>query len=210
MEKGHLICLSFVGVLRQPLNVIPNMDSKFCRDLFGMPYETFNGLTPEGYVIAINNKPFPMVVISPTKIIVKADNRDSLIKYVEAVKLELKRTQVPISLTAFGINSECQWLGLDVNADTWLWNHFINKDINIGNEYHVCNKINMRIGINDCQYVNIELEPRQGNRNGLFANINHHHNIMLDEMPNMEMLNKYIKESEDIVNSNIIAKIVEN
>lgn len=210
MKKGRLICLSFVGVLKQPLSVIPNMDSKFCRDLFDTPYETFNGLTPEGYAIAINNKPFPMVVISPTKIIVKADNRDSLIKYVEAVKLELKKMNVPVSLIAFGINREYQWLGLDVNADTWLWNHFINNDINIGTEYHVCNKINLRFGINDRQFVNIELEPRMGNRNGLFANINHHHSIVLDEIPNGEVLDKYIEESDATVKSNIIAQIIEN
>ena len=210
MEKGHLICLSFVGVLKQPLTVIPNIDNKFSRDLFSIPYETFNGLTPEGYTIALNNKAFPMVVINPTKIIVKADNKDSLIKYVEAIKGELARINVPVSLPAFGINSEYQWLGLDDNADTWLWNHFINKGITTGNEYHVCNKLNLRIGINDHQLVNIELEPRMGNRNGVFANINHHHNIILDELPNSELLNKYIEESDATINSEIIAKIIEN
>lgn len=209
MEKGHLICMSFVGVLKQPLSVIPNLDSKFSRDLFGIPYETFNGLTPEGYTIALNNKPFPMVVINPTKIIVKADNKESLIKYVEAIKGELAKINVPISLSAFGINSEYQWLGLDENADTWLWNHFINPEINTGNEYHVCNKLNLRIGINDHQLVNIELEPRMGNRNGLFANINHHHNVVLDELPNSESLNKFIEESNSTINSDIIAKIIE-
>ena len=86
MEKGQLICLSFVGVLKQPLPIIPNMESRFCRDLFGMPYDTFNGITPEGYVIAINGKPFPMVVVSPTKIIIKAESKDSLIKYTGAIK----------------------------------------------------------------------------------------------------------------------------
>ena len=82
MEKGRLICLSFVGVLKQPLMVIPNMDGKFCRELFGMPYETFNGITPDGYAIALNNKPFPLVVISPTKIIIKAESKDILIKSI--------------------------------------------------------------------------------------------------------------------------------
>ena len=126
MEKGRLICLSFVGVLKQPLMVIPNMDGKFCRELFGMPYETFNGITPDGYAIALNNKPFPLVVISPTKIIIKAESKDILLKYVGAVKEELFKMNIPISLSAFGINSEYQWLGLEENADTWLWNHFIN------------------------------------------------------------------------------------
>ena len=210
MEKGRLICLSFVGVLKQPLMVIPNMDGKFCRELFGMPYETFNGITPDGYAIALNNKPFPLVVISPTKIIIKAESKDILIKYVEAVKEELFKMNIPISLSAFGINSEYQWLGLEENADTWLWNHFINSKINTGSEYHVCNKINLRIGINDTQYANLELAPRIGIRNGLFANINHHHNIVLDEIPNSDILNKYIEESDSAIYSNLITKIIEN
>lgn len=210
MEKGHLICLSFVAVLKQPLMVIPNMDGKFCRELFGMPYETFNGITPDGYVIAINNKPFPLIVISPTKIIFKAETKEILLKYVEAVKGELHKMNIPISLSAFGINSEYQWLGLDANADTWMWNHFIDKKINTGNEYHVCNKMNLRVGINENQFANIELAPRMGIRNGLFANVNHHHNIVLDELPNTDVLNKYIEESNITINSNVIAKIIEN
>lgn len=210
MEKGHLICQSFVGVFKQPLMVIPNMDGKFCRELFGMPYDTFNGITPEGYVIAINNKPFPMVVINPTKIIIKAENKDILIKYVEAVKNELKNMEVPLSLAAFGINSEFQWLGLDANAETWLWNHFIDKDINTGNEYHMCNKINMRIGINDNQFANVEVMPRMGIRNGLFANINHHHNEVLDDIPDASDLDRYICESDSTIYANIIEKIIEN
>ena len=210
MEKGNLICLSFVAVLKQPLMVIPNMDGKFCRELFGMPYETFNGITPDGYVIAINNKPFPLIVISPTKIIFKAENKDILLKYVEAVKGELQKMNIPISLSAFGINSEYQWLGLDANADIWMWNHFIDKKINTGNEYHVCNKMNLRVGINENQFANIELAPRVGIRNGLFANVNHHHNIVLDELPTTDVLNKYIEESNITINSNVIAKIIEN
>lgn len=209
MEKGLLICQSFVGVFKQPLMVIPNMDGKFCRDLFGMPYDTFNGITPEGYVIAINNKPFPMVVINPAKIIVKAENKELLLKYVDAVKQELKKMGVPLSLSAFGINSEFQWLGLDANAETWLWNHFIDKNINTGNDYHMCNKINMRIGINDNQFANVEVMPRMGIRNGLFANINHHHNVVLDDIPDTEDLDKYICESDSTIHANIINKIIE-
>lgn len=210
MDKGKQVCISFVGVFKQPLMVIPDMDGKFCRELFEMPYETFNGNTPEGYVIAINNKPFPMVIISPTKIIIKAENRDSLIKYVVAIKSELKRMNVPISLVAFGINSEYQWLGLDANADTWMWNHFINKDIITGKEYNVCNKVNLRIGINDNQFANIEIMPRVGIRNGLFANINHHHNIVLDELPNAESLKIIIDESNSTITTNVIDKIIDN
>ncbi len=210
MEKGHLICQSFVAVLKQPLKVIPNMDVSFCDNLFGMPHETFNGITPDGYTIAINNKPFPMIVISPSKIIFKAENKETLLKYVEAVKGEFQKMNISFGLAAFGINSEYQWLGLDANADVWIWNHFIDKKIDTGNEYHVCNNMNLRIGINERQIVNIELAPRTGIRNGLFANINHHHNIILEELPNTDILRKYIEESDIAINSNVIEKIIEN
>ncbi len=210
MDNRHLLCLSFVAVLRQPLKAIPNLDGKFCRDLFGMPYETFNGMTPDGYVIAINNKPFPMIAISPTKIIFKAESKEFLIKYVEEIKGEFQRMGVIVSLVAFGINSEYQWLGLDSNADTWMWEHFINKNISTSSEYHVCNKINIRIGINESQFANVELAPRIGIRNGLFANINHHHNIVLDELPDADVLDKYIQKSDIVINSNVITNIIEN
>lgn len=210
MKKGQLICLSFVGVLKQPLTIIPNIESNFCRNLFGMPYETFNGITPEGYVIAISNKPFPMVILSPTRIIIKAENKDSLIQYTQAIKEELKKMNTPISLASFGINNEYQWLGLEVNADEWLWNHFIGNNINTNNEYHMCNNINLRIGINENQFANIELAPRIGTRNGLFANINHHHNITLDEIPNTRLLSEYIDASNKIINSCIISKLIGN
>lgn len=209
MKRG-LICLSFVGVLKQPLTVIPNMDGKFCRELFEMPYETFNGITPDGYVIAINNKPFPLVVINPTKIIIKAEGKDLLLKYTEAIKGELNRMGIPVSFSSFGINSEYQWLELDTNADIWLWDHYINKNVNTDNEYHMCNKLNLRIGLGDNQFANLEIAPRMGIRDGLFANINHHHNIVLDEIPNADVLDKYINESNSTIISNIIAKIIEN
>lgn len=210
MDKRHLICQSFVGVLKQQLMVIQSMDNKFCRDLFGQPYDTYNGTTPDGYVIAINNKPFPMVVISPNKIIVKARNKETLIKYVCALKEELSKMHVPISFSAFGINSEYQWTGLDSNVESWLWNHYINKSIDSRKEIQLCTQLNFRIGLNDNQFVNVELAPRMGIRNGLYANINHHHNMVLEEIPDSAKLAEYIDKSDEIIISDVIANIIEN
>ena len=190
--------------------VIQNLDNKFCRDLFGQPYETFNGTTPDGYVIAINNKPFPMVVINPNKIIVKAENKELLVKYMAALKEELIKMGVSISFSAFGVNSEYQWIGLDSNAETWLWSHYIDKRIDSGDGKQMCSKLNLRIVLNENQLVNVELSPRVGIRNGLYANINHHHNVSLDEIPDTKKLLEYIDKSEECINSDVIAKIIEN
>ena len=79
------ISISFVGVLSQPIN-LPMLSNDFCQGLFGNPSETFNGLTPEGYVIALNNKPMPMIVFNPQKFIFKASSLEELAKYIAVIK----------------------------------------------------------------------------------------------------------------------------
>ena len=117
---------------------------------------------------------------------------------------------VPISFSAFGINSEYQWTGLDSNVESWLWNHYINKSIDSRKEIQLCTQLNFRIGLNDNQFVNVELAPRMGIRNGLYANINHHHNMVLEDIPDSAKLAEYIDKSDEIIISDVIANIIEN
>lgn len=47
MEKSR-ISIAYVGVLSPSKeNLTFELDNKFCRDLFGQPYDTVNGMTPE-------------------------------------------------------------------------------------------------------------------------------------------------------------------
>lgn len=202
--------LSFVAVWNQPMTMIPQMDGKFCRDLFGMPYETMNGLTPDGYTIAVNNKPYPMVVINPAKLIVKAQDIDSLINYVEAVKTEMEKINIPqfkMSLSAFGINFEKEILGLKENAEVWMWNRFIKGNIKTFSEFQLCGKLTLRIGINENQVANIDIEPRMGVDNGIFININHHHNQSFESIPIAAQLRSMIETSIETINSKVIDQL---
>ena len=149
------MCLSYVAVWSQPMTIMPQMDAKFCRELFGMPYETVNGLMP-----------------------------DSLVKYVEAVKAEIEKVEIPnfnMSLSAYGINFEKEILGLGENAEVWMWNRFIKNNVNPDSNFHLCGKLTLRIGVDENQVANIDVEPRMGVDDGIFVNINHHHNQNADQ-----------------------------
>lgn len=205
MEKKDM-SLSYVAVWSQPMAMMPQMDGKFCRELFGMPYETVNGLTPDGYTIAVNNKPYPMVIINPAKLIVKAQDIESLVCYVEAIKNELKRInpEFNMALSAFGINFEKEILGLGENAEVWMWNHFINGNIAPNSDFHLCGKLTLRIGLDDNQVANVDVEPRMGVDDGVFININHHHNQNSDSIPDALQLRSLIETSIEKVNSEVV------
>ncbi len=196
--------------MAQPLAVLPVMDNKFAKDLFGLPYDTFNGITPEGYIIALENKPFPMVIVNPGKLIIKAKDVDSLVSYMDKIKSEFDRMSVNFGFSSFGINSEYQWVDIGGSAETWLWDHFMKGAFVLNAPFHLCSKLNLRIGINDTQLANLEIEPRRGVRDGIFANINHHHNQPLDAIPTGEKALSLISESMEIVYNRIIKTLIEN
>lgn len=202
--------ISFVGVWERPLAVLPNFDNRFAKDLFGQPYETFNGLTPEGYVIAIENKPFPMFTLSPNRLVIKAKDSQSLQKYLDVIKPALDRMIPFTRFAAFGINSEYQWTDIDGSPETWLWNHFINPSIFNPSSVQMCNKLNLRIGINETQLANVEIEPRRGIRNGIFVNINHHHNQSLPGIPTGDEVKILIDNSLKVIEEFVVKTLIEN
>lgn len=209
MEKKDM-CLSFVAVWNQPMTMMPQMEARFCRDLFGMPYETVNGLMPDGYTIAVNSKPYPLVVLNPAKLIVKAQTLDNLVKYVEAIKTEIEKANLPnfgMALSAFGINFEKEILGLDENAEAWMWNHFIRDNVQPGSDFHLCGRLTLRIGIEENQVANIDIEPRMGVDNGIFVNINHHHNQSLDSIPGAAQLKEMIETSVSSIEEHVVNKL---
>ena len=202
--------ISFVGVWEKPLTVLPNFENKFAKDLFGQPYDTFCGFTPEGFVVAIENKPFPMVVLGPTRLVVKAKDKESLLNYIEAIKPQIDSREPGSRFSSFGINSEYQWTDMGEIPEVWLWNHFINPDLPCLSQVQMCSKLNLRIGINETQVANVEVEPRRGIRNGIFANINHHHNEILNGLPTREKAEILIEKSVEAIESNIVLKLIEN
>lgn len=197
MDK-EVISVSFVAVFSKILPNVPALENKFCRDLFGMPYDTFNGVTQEGYVIAVENKPMPSITITPQKIVFKAKTVDELAKYVNAIAREFASKSIPMAYSAFGVNSEYQWINLPETAGRWIWQHFINPTLGNG-ESNQCNSISLRFGINESEHLNMEFLPRIGRHDGVFASINHHHSIGGNELPNHEVLAKLFKDTTVLI-----------
>lgn len=209
MDKKNY-CISFVGIWEKPLSVLPNFDNIFAKNLFGQPYDTFCGFTPEGFVIAIENKPFPMIVLGPTRLVVKAKDKESLLKYINDIKPKIDAHVLGLRFSSFGINCEYKWTDIGESPEVWMWNHFINPSLPCSSLIRMCNKLNLRIGINESQVANIEIEPRRGIRNGIYANINHHHNQFLDGMPDRKEAAELIDNSIKTIEKKILISLIEN
>jgi hypothetical protein len=209
--ESNRISISFVGVYESPIPFIPQLDNKFCRDLFGRPYETTNGLTPEGYAISLANRPYPLVLINPAKIIFKASNDTDLEEYVNAFSSYISKNpdKLPIKkFSAFGINYELEYLKLGKRADLWMWQHFVRADIKTPNEFHALNHLKFTLGVNEREALNFEIEPRAGVEDGIFVSCNHHHQIPMDGLPQKEELQSIIQKSQEcldeVLNKNIL------
>lgn len=205
--KKERISVSFVAVFSQALPGVPALENKFCRELFGMPYDTFNGMTPEGYVIAVENKPMPSITITPQKIVFKAQKVEELANYVAALAKEFKSNGIPMDSAAFGINSEYQWIDMDSQSSEWIWNRFINPSMAIA-PMNQCNRVSFRFVMNENEVVNLEFMPRVGRNDGIFASVNHHHASEMKEFPSQDMLRKLFESSEEFLEEKFFSILV--
>ena len=199
--------MSFVAVFAQAMPGVPALENKFCRELFGMPYDTFNGVTPEGYVIAVENKPMPSITITPQKIVFKAQKPEELATYVDALAKEFKSKGIPMDSSAFGINSEYQWIEMGSPSSEWMWNRFINSSMSIAS-MNQCNRVSFRFVMNECEVVNLEFMPRVGRNDGVFASVNHHHASEMKEFPSQEVLIQLFDSSEKILDEKFFSTLV--
>lgn len=202
--------VSFVAVFSRILPMIPALDNQFCRDLFGKPYKTINGMTPEGYVIAIENKPLPSITISPQKIVFKAKTAEELSKYVESLKDKFLSINLPIDYSAFGVNFEYQWMDLPEDPSLWMRNCFIKDNISIEGTTCFCNHVALRFILNETEALNIEIMPRNGIRNGILASINHHHAIGGKAFPKQSDLEQMFAASTELLEQIIFNHIISN
>ena len=151
-----------------------------------------------------------MITLGPTRLVVKAKDKESLLNYIEAIKPEIDSRVSGFRFSSFGINSEYQWTDIGESPEVWLWNHFINPSLSCSSQVQMCSKLNLRLGINETQVANVEIEPRRGIRNGIFANINHHHNQFLSGMPIGEEAKSLIESSIETIEERIIKRLIEN
>lgn len=192
----NCISRAFVYVYDKPMTIVPTLDSSFCRNVFKMPDVTVSGVTPDGFVIGVLNRPFPLIVVGLQRLSIKAGTCEEVVLYTEEVKSELVKVGVHMGASAYGINYEYEWLDLGSAVEEWMWKSFVNSNLaNAG--IQLCRSISLRQLIrDDNEIINMTFEPRQGRRDGLFASINHHHNKQLTDFPDSKSLKKEILDSE--------------
>ncbi|MDK2977993.1 MAG: hypothetical protein PWP52_707 [Bacteroidales bacterium] len=213
-----IVSYSFVGVWQKPILQIPLLDKKFCMDLFNDPYNTNTGMSNGGFVINYQGKtnPSPTVLIGPERIMFLSQELEQVLDLLEKIKAELLKVtnnNFPMKLKAYGINTEHEWVGLDMQSSSWLSKKFVIGGLNIKEKHKnyqvLTTDINFQIILDQNQKLVILLQPRANVPNGIFASINHHKDEILETLPEKDTLNELFKEEIALIKkdiSNLILK----
>lgn len=209
-----IISYSIVGVWSKPIQKIPLLEKKFCLELFADPYQTEHGLSDEGFIIALNDnkKPMPFVKINPLRIQFVHRTVEELIVTTEKVIQELKNltsSKFDFNLKAVGVNTEHEWTGLEIDADEYLSQQYLQSKISANNDYLIKAKsLNFKLLSEDDGFYDIKLEPRANNKKGLFCSINDHRDLNVEEFPDKGMITSFFDDSLQKLESNIFKKII--
>ncbi len=207
--KEERISVALVGIYDRPINLIPQLDPDFCKNLFGQPEITMVGIGQEGLVISTNNKPFPLVIIGLQKIAIKVANENDLAQCISAIQAEFAAKGLAFKFSAYGINYEYQFLNINQPAEEWMWYRFVQPKIKTKSKYQSCPRLTLRFGINDIETINLTVEPRIGVHDGIFVDINHHHSSAIEELSAL-MVKKHYAESVKIVEELLSDVILNN
>ncbi|MCC5906196.1 MAG: hypothetical protein JJU13_08325 [Balneolaceae bacterium] len=208
------ISYSIVGVWSKPIQKIPLLEKKFCLELFDDPYQTEHGLADDGFVIALNDnkKPMPLVKINPLRIQFVHRTIEELIAIIEKVVEELKRltsSKFDFNLKAIGVNTEHEWTGLEINAEDYLSQQYLQSKISTNSDYLVKAKsLSFQIFSEDNGLYGIKLEPRANNKKGLFCSINDHRDVNITDFPDKKMITSLFDDSLKKLESNVFENII--
>lgn len=189
-----------VGLWQSPLAELPVPSNKFALDLFADPYNTTQGMSELGYVIA-KLPGFSRAVINPLRIEVAGQSATEVAEVAAKLFAFLQSKQhkdhEPLALRRIGWNAEHEWSGLDENAIEWL-----------GKQLRVSTGPDETILGLDLKFVvkseedafQIRLQPRAGNNEAVFVNTNLDREWTGDELPTeaeiVEHLTKAASESK--------------
>ena len=189
--RKDCISVAFVGVFAENLSFIPALDPNFCKNLFDEPSRTICGMTPEGYVITIDKRQMPLVVISQNKICIRAKDEETVVKLCQIMSTKISEIGLKTIYSAIGLNYEYQWLELNESAENWICKRFVKGDV-----------------FETIKFANLDIEPRVGTNDGVFVGINHHHNIRMERIPVYEELVKMYASSKKKI-ERILLELIE-
>ncbi|RHU24311.1 MULTISPECIES: hypothetical protein [Parabacteroides] len=208
----NVISTAFVGVFKNLHNNIPVLDNKFCKDLFGNPYDTNCGIGPEGFFIGMN-KPVPRVVISPQKIVFVMSKLDDVFNTVEKVQEEIMRVtdnSFDFALSSYGLNYEYEFLELEKPAPIWLGCKFASSINNVAESDNLvsCTGIGLQFVLDESNAIAVDIQPRNGVIDGLFMSVNHHHDVKMESLPSKQILEQAFDESQKMVENKVVNTIL--
>lgn len=210
---NNILTVSLVGIFKKTDQIIPVLDKEFCLSLFGKPEITKFGITNNGFTINVENDLTPVVVINQQKISITAKSLDQILEVLEKIKSNLlKETneQFDFSFSAFGLNSEHEFLDLEIAGANWLSNKFINNAFSKPLKNIIstsCTQVNFRIKLNDQELFDFIIQPRANVSNGIFIGVNHHNEIVLDNC-DLSLIQDKFNKSFALLNSEFFPCII--
>lgn len=171
----------FVGVWREVLRELPVLGRPFCLELFGEPYFTDCGLTPEGFQVFLPGRtPSPVFLVSPVRMQVYSPDMAQVGQVFDSVAAELGRLsdgRVGLEFSAIGLNSEYEWLDLPKPAHEWIGNLALNERLREVDRRGFVTASDIRIAMapygKDTLY-NLTIQPRAGKENAAYISVNDH------------------------------------
>jgi hypothetical protein len=177
------------------------LDNNFCKDLLDDPYNTDVAFGPDGFLITLTKPqiPAPHVMIGPMRAEFVSNSVEQVISLTDKIVKELIRLKVsPLELSAVGVNTEHEFLGIEQTAQEYLASKFLVSGFKT--EKHLfLNMTDIRFqvkGNEDVSY-NLCIQPRANQLNGIYININTHRQVIGSVTPRVDYLNDLYKQTDE-------------
>ena len=210
---------TFVGVWTTPLPGIPNMDAGLLQNLFGDPYTTNIGFGQDGSLVVkrMMKPPASMALFGPLRFQIICPTLGEMVQAFGKLRQEAyTRTnqQIP-HLSSLGINTEHEWTR-ETFSPRFLAERYIRKglfDAPIDAEV-ITQTINFGLKLTSPpRLYNIQLQPRAGRDDGIFAAVNDHRDWLtpVPTAPEIEALfNDSVRDIAERLTPLLVGGVAEN
>ena len=209
--KQNVISFSFVFLWKRPLNNVPILDNKFCKDLFNDPYNTEVAVGPDGFLITMITPqiPAPNVILGPVRVQFISTELEQVLSVAEKIMEELARLKVsPLEVSAIGVNTEHEFLEMGETAQEYFLARFLKNGFETNSKF-LLNMTDIKFtvkGSEDVSY-NILIQPRANQLNGIYVNINTHRQVVDPKIPTVDYLKNVYKQTKSELEEKIFPSL---
>lgn len=205
-----ILSYSFVGIWEKPLPQIPVLDNKFNKDLFGDPYTTTAGFSPDGFTILKSGSiPPKTVVINPIRLEIVCLGIDEVSQVLNKIGSELKRvlgTDFQFKFSSFGLNTEYEVKLTKGNFEEWMSRRFFTGIQPLDKTSRIVGtQVNFEYQVSKEEKYAVLVQPRVNDTSSVFIQVNDHKS---KDVPDLKEFEQLFSESIEKV-KNIILKTLE-